>query len=68
MEIISKLSSKTKKMDLLDYFLIKMSCVSFGVLLVVFFPGMIYYSPWLVLLLVLAFAIRPFYRFYIKKD
>jgi len=67
MSISSFLDSKIKKMDWLDIGLVKWSCIAFGVLLVILFPGLLEINAWLVVAVVIILAIRPFYRVYLKK-
>jgi len=68
MSISSFLDSKIKKMDWLDIGLVKWSCIAFGVLLVILFPGLLEINAWLVVAVVVILALRPFYRVYLKKD
>ncbi len=68
MSLSSFLDSKIKKMDWLDIGLVKWSCVAFGVLLVILFPRLSEINVWLVVVIVVILALRPFYRVYLKKN
>lgn len=58
---------KLRKMDCLDMALIKLSCIAFGVLLVILIPALNNVNRWWPLLATIALAIRPIYRAYLKK-
>jgi hypothetical protein len=57
---------KVKKMDWLDIGLIKWSCVLFGITIAILFPAITEISAWWFIGLLIALAIRPIYRFYLK--
>jgi len=56
-----------RKLDWMDLALMKLGCVTFGVLLATLIPELTGFNPiWLVALF-LVLELRPFYRGYIKK-
>ncbi len=64
MKLSSILDSKIKKMDWLDVGLIKWSCIAFGVMLVILFPGLSEINIWWVITVIIILALRPLYRVY----
>lgn len=58
----SWLNLKVKELDWLDIALVKLSCVAFGVLLVVLIPKLVEINVWWIVAVVILLAERPAYR------
>jgi hypothetical protein len=66
MSIITWSNEKIKKMDWLDFALVKTGCVAFGILLVIFVPELLELNIWWFVGIFVLALIRPLYRIYFK--
>ncbi len=66
MNFKSFLDSKVQKMDWLDVGLVKWSCIAFGIMIATLIPAITEISVWWFVAVFIIFAIRPFYRAYLK--
>jgi len=55
-----------KKMTMLDHSLVKLSCVAFGIFLVMWIPALMNLDKWWWLVIALVLAIKPWYVAYGK--
>jgi len=63
MNLIQFMNARIKKMDWIDVGLVKWSCMFFGILLAMLFPGILNLGLKTVGFIILILAIRPIYRY-----
>ena len=66
MSFIQWVNSKIKKMNWVDMALLKLSCMVFGIMLVVLIPSLIDISIWWLLIAFIALALKPMYAVFSK--
>ena len=67
MSLINHLNERLKKMDVFDVTLIKWTTIFFALIIVKLIPQIMDINIWWFIALCVLCAIRPCYRFYIKK-
>ncbi len=55
-----------RKLSFMDYILLKLSCVAFGVLLVALIPALIEINVWWIVAVFVLLAIKPLYTVFRK--
>ena len=65
--MFAKFNEKVSRLDYIDIKLIKWSTLCFAVILVKFFPQLLKIDYWILIVLAIAFAIRPAVKFWGKK-
>jgi len=65
--MLEKLNEKMARLDYIDIKLIKWSVIAFTIILVKFFPQLLKIDYWILIVLTIAFAARPGYKFWAKK-
>ena len=55
-----------RKLSFMDYILLKLSCVAFGVLLVALIPALIEINAWCIVAVFVLLAIKPLYTVFRK--
>ncbi|MDD5116766.1 MAG: hypothetical protein PHW98_06910 [Candidatus Omnitrophica bacterium] len=65
--MFKKMNERVKRLTAVDIGLIKWSVILFTIIVVKLFPQLLKISYPVLILFVLVFGARPFYRFWIKK-
>ena len=65
--MLEKLNEKARKMTYIDIKLIQLAVIVVAIILIKLFPQLLKIDYWVLIVLLIIFAAKPFYRFWIKK-
>jgi hypothetical protein len=65
--MLEKLDQKAKKLTYIDIKFIQLAVIVVAIILVKLFPQLLKIDYWVLIVLLIVFAAKPFYKFWIKK-
>jgi len=65
--MFEKMNERIRRMTVVDIGLVKWSAFFFAIIIVKFFPQLLKINYPILIMLVLAFGMKPLYKFWIKK-
>jgi len=66
MRLITWINSKLNKIDSIDILFVKISCLAFGIILARLIPVLTEINIWWLVILGIALAIKPLFKFFSK--